>query len=186
LSPSLASSDLETKTTIGKRNMKTITKAILSLQMTALFLTAGLAGAFAAEQQAPFKGSFQAHETYEFDLDAVPPTRSVDGSGSGQATHLGRFTMTYNHLVDLSRRAGVGTAHFIAANGDSVFTEITSFSLPTETPGVVRVVEEHTIVDGTGRFAGATGSFILDRLVDTATGITSGSFEGTIAIDTGN
>jgi hypothetical protein len=161
--------------------MKTISKTILALQLTALFLASGLAGASAAEPQTPFKGSFQAQENYVFDLESVPPTRAVDGSGSGHATHLGRFTMSYEHLVDLSRRAGVGSAHFIAANGDSIFTEITSQAAPTEAPGIVRVVEEHTIVEGTGRFAGATGSFILDRLVDTATGITSGSFVGTIA-----
>ena len=34
---------------------------------------------------------------------------------------------------------------------------------------------------GTGRFAGATGEFTVERLVDTATGETEGSFEGTIS-----
>ena len=164
--------------------MKIFSKTILSLQIAALFLGAGLASANAADQPKPFKGAYSAHETYVFDLVSVPPTRTVDGSGSGHATHLGRFALTYDHFVDLSRRAGVGTAHFIAANGDSISTEITSQAAPTEMPGIVRVIEEHTIVEGTGRFAGATGSFTLDRLVDTATGITSGSFEGTI--NTGN
>jgi len=160
--------------------MKIFSKTILSLQIAALFLGAGLPSANAADHPTPFKGAYSAHETYVFDLQSVPPTRTVDGSGSGHATHLGRFTLTYDHLVDLSRRAGVGTAHFIAANGDSLFTEITSQAGPTDLPGMVRVIEEHTIVEGTGRFAGATGSFTIDRLVDTATGITSGSFEGTI------
>ena len=164
--------------------MKTITKTIMYLQMTAMFLTAALAGPAAAEQQVPFKGSIQAQETYELDLDALPPTRFVDASGSGHATHLGRFTVTYEHVVDLSRqpRVGIGSAHFIAANGDSLFTEITSFGSPSGTPDVVRGVEEHTIVRGTGRFAGATGSFTLERLVSPVTGVTSGSFDGTIVL----
>jgi len=43
-------------------------------------------------------------------------------------------------------------------------------------------VEQHTITGGTGRFAGTTGTFTLDRLVNTATGVTSGSFEGSIVL----
>jgi hypothetical protein len=38
-----------------------------------------------------------------------------------------------------------------------------------------------TIKGGTGRFAGATGGFIAERVVDTAAGTTTGSFEGTIS-----
>ena len=34
---------------------------------------------------------------------------------------------------------------------------------------------------GTGRFAGATGSFTVQRQFDPATGTTTGSFEGTIS-----
>jgi hypothetical protein len=44
------------------------------------------------------------------------------------------------------------------------------------------VVEEHTITGGTGRFAGATGSFTLERLVSTVTGVTDGSFDGSILL----
>jgi len=46
---------------------------------------------------------------------------------------------------------------------------------------VVRIVEEATITGGTGRFAGATGSFTTVRLYDPVAGTTSGSFEGTIS-----
>ena len=51
---------------------------------------------------------------------------------------------------------------------------------PTDTPGLSRFVEINIITGGTGRFAGAKGSFTLERLVDLATGFTSGSFHGTI------
>ena len=107
---------------------------------------------------------------------------SVDTTGTGVATHLGLFTVTWEFTVNLLNGAGIGSAHFIAANGDSVFTESLGQGDPTETPDISRVVERHTITEGTGRFAGATGYFTLERLVNTATGDTAGSFNGTIVI----
>ena len=157
--------------------MKTIIKNHIYLQVTAVLLTAALAGPAAAEQQVPFQGSVQAVESYDIQF----PTMFVDTTGTGEATHLGRFTVTWEFTVNLLNGAGIGSAHFIAANGDSVFTESLGQGEPTSTPGINRVVETHTITGGTGRFAGATGSFILERLVDTA-GITAGSFNGTIVI----
>lgn len=174
-----ASSDLETKNNNkkAKHNMKTIIKTILYLQMTALLLTTSLADPAAAGKSVPLKGSVQAVESYDIQF----PTMFVDTIGSGNATHLGRFTVTWEFTVNLLNGAGIGSAHFIAANGDSLFTESLGQGDSTETPGVNRVVEAHTIKGGTGRFAGATGSFTLERLVNLATGVTAGSFEGTIA-----
>jgi hypothetical protein len=67
----------------------------------------------------------------------------------------------------------------IAANGDSIYTTIVGSSEPTGTPGVRSITEIDTITGGTGRFAGAQGSFIVERLVN-QTDFTSGSFHGTI------
>ena len=156
--------------------MKTITKTILYLQMTALLLTTALAGPAAAEKQVPFRGSIQAVETY----DAQFPALFVDSSGTGKATHLGRFTVTSEFTVNLMSLAGSGNAHFIAANGDSLLTDLTGQANPTGDPDVLSIVETYTITAGTGRFAGATGSFTVERLLNTVTGVTSGSFEGTI------
>ena len=88
--------------------------------------------------------------------------------------------MTWDLTVNLSDSSATGTFHFIAANGDSIFTEIVGQAEPTGTPGVNHIVEINTITGGTGRFAGATGSFTLERLIDLTTGVTSGSFKGTI------
>src|SRR6185436_9936064 len=91
--PMLASSDLETKNNNrkAKRNMKTIMKTVLYLQMTAVLLTVALAGPAAAGKPVPFHGSIQGVEIGVFQF----PKGFVDGSGSGRATHLGRFTVTY-------------------------------------------------------------------------------------------
>ena len=109
----------------------------------------------------------------------------VDTTANGKATHLGRFTVTWEFTVNLLEGSGVGSAHFVAANGDSLFTTSLGQGNPTETPIINRVVEMHTITSGTGRFAGATGNFTLERLVSTVTGVTSGSFAGTINLQKG-
>ena len=157
--------------------MKNITKTIMYLQMTALCLTAALAGPRAAEREVPFRGSVQAVETYDYQFPAL----FVDSSGSGNATHLGRFAATSEFEVDLLTLAGSGHARFVAANEDSVFTEVTGQAYLTEDPDFYSIVETYTITGGTGRFAGATGSFTVERLLNTVTGVTSGSFEGAIS-----
>ena len=149
---------------------------IIYLQMAALFLTTALPGAMAAET--PLKGSFQAVESHAVQF----PTLTVAGIGAGNATQLGKFTMTYDAVVNLVTRVGIGSFEFIAANGDRVFADSLGQSTPTGTPNVVSIVEILTITGGTGRFADATGTVISTRLLDQVTGDTSGSFDGTIDI----
>jgi hypothetical protein len=157
--------------------MKTITKkTMMYLPLTALFLTASPAGLAAADKEIPFRGSIQAVQTFNVQF----PTLFVEGSGSGNATHLGRYTMTLEFHVNLLTLAGGGFADFIAANGDSLFTEFTGQASPTGNPDALSIVQAHTITGGTGRFAGATGTFTLERLLNTVTKISSGSFDGTI------
>jgi hypothetical protein len=156
--------------------MKTIMKTSICLPM---FLTLALSGLAAVEKPIPFSGSFQGQEIDVFQ-GPPPGTLSVDGSVSGIATHLGRFTLAYKVTVTLTEGSAVGTAQLTAANGDSIFTTVVGQGNPTDTPGVSHIVEINTITGGTGRFAGAKGSFTVDRLVDLATGATSGSLQGTI------
>ena len=44
------------------------------------------------------------------------------------------------------------------------------------------VTQFYAITGGTGRFAGATGNFTVTRLVNNATGVSKGSFDGTIVL----
>ena len=78
--------------------------------------------------------------------------------------------------------AASGCATLVAANGDSLFAEGTGQGTPTEIPGIISIVETYTITGGTGRFAGATGNFTVQRLNDRATLASSGRISGTIVI----
>jgi hypothetical protein len=154
--------------------------ARLSLALLAVLALAGPAAAEGQEnqeRQVPFQGVIEAVSNNEIHF----PTMSVNLTGGGTATHLGRYTFTLEGTVDLRNGTGVGSADFIAANGDSLSTTFVGQGVPTgRTPTENRVTETYTITGGTGRFDGAGGSFTIVRLVDTATGETSGSFEGAI------
>jgi hypothetical protein len=143
----------------------------------AVLTVLGLAAAAPATEEVPFKGSLDGDVT----ITGVPPILSVLVDASGEATQLGEFTLTIPHTVDRTTRTATGSYHFTAANGDTLSADFTGHSTPTSTPGVLSIVETATITGGTGRFAGATGSFVAERLFDTIAGTTTGSFNGTIS-----
>ena len=160
--------------------MKTITKNILYLQMAAIFLTATFASYGAATIELPFHGRVQQAETQIVNF----PFMSVEGSGTGNASLLGRFTETFEHDVNLLTTEGIGAATFTGANGDSISTEITATAGPDGTRW--RVTEHHTVIGGTGRFANASGAFTLVRFFDSISSpISSGWFAGSIVIHRG-
>jgi hypothetical protein len=152
-----------------------------SLALTVLTLLA-LAGPAAAQQQVPFKGSLQGVATV---TPFKPPylfTAVVNATGN--ATQLGQFALVIPHLVNRETKPATanGTYQFVAANGDTLTASFNGQATPTSTPGVLSIVETATITGGTGRFAGATGSFTCVRLFNTITGVTAGSFQGTISV----
>jgi hypothetical protein len=127
--------------------------------------------------QLPFHGSIQAVETGQ---PQSPTTLLVNGTGEGTATHLGRYSVTFTAVVN-PQLVGMGNWIFTAANGDRLITTIIGQATPSE-PGVLSITENVTITGGTGRFAGATGSFVIERALQTATLVSSGSFTGTITL----
>jgi hypothetical protein len=161
----------------AKHNMKTITKTAMYLQLAALCFATAFAASDLKEKD--FSGSIASVETANFDPSTL--TGQVDGSGTGIARHLGQFTYTYHfevHVLSTGIAIGVGTAEFIAANGDSFSTEIAA-----ESPGPDDIEEQHTIVGGSGRFAGASGSFTLSRAITQSSGNinwSAGTIVGTI------
>ena len=137
-----------------------------------------LAGPAAAGEQVPFRGRLEGNVTI---TPLVPPIVSVLIEAAGNATHLGQFTVAVPHLVNRSNSTAAGSYEFTAANGDTLTADFTGQAMPTDTPGVLYIEEVATITGGTGRFAGATGSFAVERWFDTVAGTTVGSFEGTIS-----
>jgi hypothetical protein len=144
----------------------------------AVVVVLGLSGPAAAGEPVPFKGSFEGDVTVS---PLTPPFVQVDVDATGNATQLGEFTLAIPHKVNRADRTAVGTYEFTAANGDMLFADFTGTATPTAIPGVLYIEETATITGGTGRFAGATGSFTCERLFDMVAGTTIGSFEGTIS-----
>lgn len=123
----------------------------------------------------PFKGTLEATQTSRFQPGG---TILINLVGTGNATHLGRFTLTHQATVVFATGTSSGTGTWTAANGDQLFTTITGQSV--NTAGILAIVETHTITGGTGRFVGASGTIILHRSLNPATGISSASITGTI------
>jgi hypothetical protein len=138
----------------------------------------------AAKASIPFKGSMNGSESSRAEF----PFFYVNGSASGNATHLGRFTFTYELVGDDSpNQHGApsttsGTGVFTAANGDKIFTQFDGLGTLSDDFSFVSVVEMHTITGGTGRFADTSGSFVRKYLVSFPTETTTGSFEGTLVV----
>jgi hypothetical protein len=151
-------------------------KTTIYLLMAAMLLTAALAVPGAAQNLIPFKGAIQGQESDSGEF----PIITVNGSCTGIATVVGKLSLTYQDTIDLRTASGTGIGQFIAANGDTIYLTNTGSADVVSKPGFALITEIYTITGGTGRFAGAQGSFSLDRSVNQATGFTSGSFHGTI------
>ena len=152
----------------------------LAASLTLAVAVMGLAGPVAAGEQVPFRGRLEGDVTV---TPLEPPYVQVDVDATGNATHLGRFALAIPHIVNRANMTATGSYQFVAANGDRLTADFTGQASLTETPGVLAIVETATITGGTGRFAGATGGFICERLFDTVIGTTNGSFNGTISVD---
>ncbi len=130
-----------------------------------------------AVQPVFLQGAVEALEVY----DVKPPTMLVYTTGSGEALVLGQYKVTWEFTVNLDSGLGIGSAHFVAENGDKLDTKSIGQGDPLMNKlNHGQVTEIHTIIGGTGRFTGATGCFSLERIVNTMTGATSGWFHGTI------
>ena len=115
-----------------------------------------IAGAVATTEakggsELPFKGTYEGLET----VGAVPSHHHLDATGN--ATHLGRFTVTADWT--LAQPAGLGTSTWTAANGDEFSTSFTRTAVVA--PPTITFTEIHTIAGGSGRFANASGTFTV-------------------------
>ena len=134
-----------------------------------------IGGAAATEatggSELPFRGKLEATETTGAQRHLV---------GTGDATQLGRFTLTSDFTVDTTTGIGSGTSIWTAANGDKIFTTFAGQAVITFP--IATITETHTITGGTGRFAEASGSIVVARSLNIPTLISSGSITGTISL----
>ena len=140
----------------------------------------GPGGAFAAGgiRTVPLKGTLEGTVSV---TPLAPPFVSVVITAGGSATALGRFTLQVPHTVNFATATGNGTFTFTAANGDRLTASFTGLA---NTSQPIFSIEEHaTITGGTGRFAGATGTFTAHRLFDPVAQTTTGTFEGTVTLN---
>jgi hypothetical protein len=160
----------------GKTMKKTFVSAVIALLLLIVLASATFAAPAATEKL--LKGSFEAVETHEF----APPIMFVDATGVGNATHLGLFTYDLEAAVSLPSLSATASAALIAANGDMIFGDGVGQGTPTADPDLVSIVETYTITGGTGRFVGASGGFSVHRVLNRATGVSTGTINGTIVL----
>lgn len=133
-----------------------------------------------AGEQVPFNG-----RSTEQAVSAVPTSDPnvvlVTTVGSGEATHLGHFTFVSPHLSGLLDFSISGQQIFTAADGNMLTANIAGQLHPAN--GLLVGTITGTIVGGTGRFAGATGSYSFSIVFDPATFISTGVIDGTIDLN---
>ena len=174
-----------------KRKLKLPLVLVVLVALSSGFAMLAAAGtpdhaAPAAAGLLPFKGTLDGRHVSRTPL--VPPFVFDRFEAEGQATQLGQFELVIEATVNFGSRpvTGAGTYTFTAANGDQLVADHTGFSALLG-PGIV-LITEHATLDptrSTGRFAGAEGTFTVERLADAATGVdglTAGSVEGTISL----
>jgi hypothetical protein len=99
----------------------------------------------------------------------------ITAIGSGEATHLGKFTR--EETITLNDGTVTGTMVFTAADGSQLFCEFAGAFTSAAT-----VAGEYTFTGGTGRFDGATGEAFFDITLGEA-GSFSFAFAGTIEMN---
>lgn len=149
-------------------------------RLLTLFLAVGTAGACdsspatapAAEtalaqrgSDLPFKETYAATGTITSSATCPPGTLLVALEGGGTATHVGRYTITNRHCLDLATGAfTAGSFVKIAANGDQLVGSYTGSGTiivapaPPDLIGRFGVTGTLVFTGGTGRFASASGT----------------------------
>lgn len=142
-----------------------------------LFLLVSAAQASAADA-VPFKGTWTGSTISA--LPVTPDQVFVVASGPGQATIVGAFVMTSPHMTFLATFGVEGTQVFVAANGDTLNATFAG-ALAPNADGNLEGELPATIIGGTGRFDGATGSYTFHIVARPA----AFGFDSTATIDGG-
>ena len=151
--------------------------------LAAISLAAAISQPAMAQGPVPFRGTY---ESLESQGGGTFPVFLQVLRGSGEATHLGSFTVEAQWYVNVITGTGVGTFTLTAANGATLAGTGTGTSVIVD--GLAYIAETCVITGGTGRFAGATGAFVTARVLtltahpETDIAESSASFQGTIKL----
>ena len=156
--------------------------------MTAIFLTVALVSSAAEAGVIRINGTIVGSES-----GAPFPNPAegiyVNGSVISTDTTLGPFTLFYSLPADFAFAflppGNPGGSRMIvgdAANGDSILAFFLGVNSGLCDNGDARHVDPWTIIGGTGRYAGARGSFTTDQCSNLETGETTGTISGTIFV----
>ena len=108
-----------------------------------------------------------------------PPIHHQVDSGACQLAHLGKTVFYGEQDINFAAGTQSGWRRWTAANGDELHLTHTGTS-GLVAPGMVGFTAQMTIVGGTGRFAGATGSARGIGVANLAARSTSVTIEGWI------
>ena len=126
--------------------------------VTAVFVMAMATAPISGAKSVPFKGSWSG-VTVSATFETFPVVNIV-AEGSGEVTHLGRSFMASPHTTDVTTGETIGDQIFTAANGDILTAFCVGFPQPQPDMTVVGSLDCE-ITGGTGRFEGATGSYVF-------------------------
>jgi len=149
-----------------------------------LLLAAALAGPVGADQRRPMHGGYTIG-VVPVEQRCGPGALTIGFEGVGIATHLGRMEGAGSNCTSFNLTTEAvpiwnGLATFVAADGSSIsMTYEGAQDAPVD--GKATAANTFTIVSGTGRFEGATGSWTSSELIDFTTGVDRGSFSGWIS-----
>ena len=129
--------------------------ASLALAVAAISPSAALAAAHGTDR--PLTGAGTGTTTLNFITSSMAAATS---DFTGHISHLGAETGHDNVTITFtgpSTFSYTGMRTFVAANGDEVFSTVTGSGTFTAT--TAQSTENDTITGGTGRFAGASGTY---------------------------
>jgi hypothetical protein len=155
---------------------KKILFSTISVLLLIVLASTALAALAAGEKQFHLKGSLEASETHDVDF----PINHINLTGTGNATHVGRFTYLMQAVLHIPTSSATQSATLTAADGSTLILDGTGQAVVDD--HFAWVTETLTITGGTGRFTGATGNVTIERVVDRSTRLSSGTISGMIVL----
>jgi hypothetical protein len=156
--------------------MRRIPFPLLAVCAALVGVAFAVAGAASAEGAVPFEASYSG--------TASVSAGRASSIAFGEATHLGNSSETISvALTPVSPlcQTNVGTGVLIAADGDQLFVAASGMTCFDPSTRLVDLTVTQTIIGGTGRFAGASGTLTVSGTANPATGTLTYTLEGTLS-----